>query len=358
MNIEIANRLVDLRKKSGLSQEELAAKLGLSRQAVSKWERAEASPDTDNLICLAKLYGVSLDDLLDTDQSIDDIVEEQVKPAEEEKKEAEEAKTQEAPKTEEGPKAEEAPRMDASAKGDDSAKSENASTANDQGKKKANESFTMGSDGIHFKDNDDEGYIDNTGVHVFSKDGSEVHVSANGIHINDGGEGVHVNMEEPYKFTYKSHRKGWALAESLVASITSLLALTAYLCLGLLYPDHYIGWGVCWLVLFLIPIATSFVSALRHHKFCNFAIPVVVVGIYVMLGMVFGLWGTTWPIFFAIPLYYVIFDPIDHVIRDHLHEKRAFTINGKAVFDDDDDDDDEDEKKRDDDVIDAEEDKK
>jgi len=76
MNIEIANRLVELRKKMGLSQEELADKLGLSRQAVSKWERAEASPDTDNLICLAKLYGVSLDDLLNTDQSVEDIANE------------------------------------------------------------------------------------------------------------------------------------------------------------------------------------------------------------------------------------------------------------------------------------------
>ena len=64
MNIEIANRLVQLRKDSGLSQEELAARIGVSRQAVSKWERAEASPDTDNLILLARLYGVSLDDLL------------------------------------------------------------------------------------------------------------------------------------------------------------------------------------------------------------------------------------------------------------------------------------------------------
>lgn len=79
MNIEIANRLVELRKKSGLSQEQLAEKLGLSRQAVSKWERAEASPDTDNLICLAKLYNVSLDDLVKTDQSIDEIVQEQIK---------------------------------------------------------------------------------------------------------------------------------------------------------------------------------------------------------------------------------------------------------------------------------------
>lgn len=88
MTIEIADRLVKLRKKYGYSQEELADKLGLSRQAVSKWERAEASPDTDNLICLAKLYGVSLDELLATDEDIDTIVQEQVKedtPAQEEK---------------------------------------------------------------------------------------------------------------------------------------------------------------------------------------------------------------------------------------------------------------------------------
>ena len=66
MNIETANRLYELRKKNGLSQEELADKLGISRQAVSKWERAEASPDTDNLILLAKLYGVTLDELLNS----------------------------------------------------------------------------------------------------------------------------------------------------------------------------------------------------------------------------------------------------------------------------------------------------
>lgn len=64
MNIEIANRLVQLRKKNQLSQEALAEKLGISRQAVSKWERAEASPDTDNLIMLARLYNISLDELL------------------------------------------------------------------------------------------------------------------------------------------------------------------------------------------------------------------------------------------------------------------------------------------------------
>lgn len=68
MNIEIANRLVKMRKEKGLSQEALAEQLGISRQAVSKWERAESSPDTSNLITLAQLYGVSLDVLLNTDQ--------------------------------------------------------------------------------------------------------------------------------------------------------------------------------------------------------------------------------------------------------------------------------------------------
>lgn len=67
MNIEIANRLRQMRNKNNLSQEELAAKIGVSRQAVSKWERAETSPDTENLILLAKLYGISIDELLNTD---------------------------------------------------------------------------------------------------------------------------------------------------------------------------------------------------------------------------------------------------------------------------------------------------
>lgn len=64
MDAQIANRLADLRRKAGLSQEALAAKLGVSRQAVSKWERSEASPDTNNLIALASLYSVTLDELL------------------------------------------------------------------------------------------------------------------------------------------------------------------------------------------------------------------------------------------------------------------------------------------------------
>ena len=64
MTIEFGNRLQELRKENHLSQEELADKLGMSRQAVSKWECGEASPDTDNLIELSKIYNISLDELV------------------------------------------------------------------------------------------------------------------------------------------------------------------------------------------------------------------------------------------------------------------------------------------------------
>lgn len=74
MNVQIAQRLAELRRAKGYSQEALANELGLSRQAVSKWERAESSPDTENLIALAHLYGVSLDDLLSVDKEIEDDV--------------------------------------------------------------------------------------------------------------------------------------------------------------------------------------------------------------------------------------------------------------------------------------------
>ena len=57
-------RLQELRLRCGMSQDALADKLGVSRQAVSKWERDEATPDLDKIIKLSELYGISLDALL------------------------------------------------------------------------------------------------------------------------------------------------------------------------------------------------------------------------------------------------------------------------------------------------------
>ena len=76
-----ADKLIQLRKKNGLSQEELADKVGVSRQAVSKWESAQSIPDIDKVIALSGLFGVSIDYLLKDEIEIEDSV-----PLEEEKK--------------------------------------------------------------------------------------------------------------------------------------------------------------------------------------------------------------------------------------------------------------------------------
>ena len=62
--MKLGEKLQQLRKKSGLSQEQLAARLTVSRQAVSKWELDDAVPDTENVVQLSRIFGVSCDYLL------------------------------------------------------------------------------------------------------------------------------------------------------------------------------------------------------------------------------------------------------------------------------------------------------
>lgn len=178
MNIEIANRLVEMRKKNNLSQEELAAKLGLSRQAVSKWERAEASPDTDNLICLAKIYNMSLDQLLHTDEELKDIVDQK---AEKEKE------SQEAP---------------ASKK-----------------------------DYVH---------IGRDGIHVISK-GEEVHISGRGINVKDGKQDVNIGLNGIHIGNSKIENKVRRIRD-VVSGITALLVVIGYILIGTLLGLWHPGW--------------------------------------------------------------------------------------------------------------------
>lgn len=62
--MELKEKLVDLRKKKGLSQAELAEAINVSRQAISRWEVGTAIPSADNLMWLSKFYEVSMDELM------------------------------------------------------------------------------------------------------------------------------------------------------------------------------------------------------------------------------------------------------------------------------------------------------
>ena len=62
--MEFNNKLYELRKQKGLSQEELANRLNVSRQTVSKWEVGESSPDMEKLVAISELFDISLDELV------------------------------------------------------------------------------------------------------------------------------------------------------------------------------------------------------------------------------------------------------------------------------------------------------
>ena len=63
----LADKIIELRKKNGWSQEELAEMLGVSRQSVSKWEGAQSVPDMNRILKLSEVFGVSTDELLKDD---------------------------------------------------------------------------------------------------------------------------------------------------------------------------------------------------------------------------------------------------------------------------------------------------
>ena len=82
--MNLGNNLFQARKKTGLSQEMVAEKLGVSRQTISKWETDETVPDIYQSKKLAKLYNLTLDELIDFDIDIKEI-EEIIKNTDEEK---------------------------------------------------------------------------------------------------------------------------------------------------------------------------------------------------------------------------------------------------------------------------------
>ena len=262
MNIEIANRLVELRKKSGLSQEELADKLGLSRQAVSKWERAEASPDTDNLICLAKLYNVSLDDLLKTDIPVDDIIREQKEKTEEEK-----------------------------------VKRDNVS---------------ISSKGIHISSKEGDE------IHI-SKEGG-IHIDdSNGEHVHIGPEQTEEIIEDRTKHYVAL---GIITSSLFLLTVVAYLVIGFTVNTPWTYGSSNSGWAVGWLVFFINPIVSAFIEMIRYKRMHRFPIVSGVVATYLSLGMLLGLWHPTWIIFFAIPLFYIVAKPIDQAIKAKEDKKK------------------------------------
>ena len=66
----LCEKLTQARKAAGLTQADIAARLSVSRQAVSRWESGQSKPSTEKLLALGALYGVSIEQLLNAEESV------------------------------------------------------------------------------------------------------------------------------------------------------------------------------------------------------------------------------------------------------------------------------------------------
>ena len=281
MTIETANRLVELRKKNNLSQEELAEKLGVSRQAVSKWERSEASPDTDNLIALAEIYGMSLDELIFGEKRGGDNT--------------------------------------------DSA-SNNASEAQANAEK-------------------DSVKIGPAGIFVKSKDGDEVNISLRGIKVSSGNRGddddddfdvefddddfdvefdddEDEDEDEEHGLKASIHIGSAKPHSNIWLDLTyPILCAAAYLAFG--FCNIFGGWALSWIIFITIPIYHELVNAITKRRFSKFHFAIPVAFVYLYIGLYHEIWHPTWLVFFAIPILDPIMVAIDKSIKRKKMAKKA-----------------------------------
>ena len=280
MDLAMAQRLVDRRKAAGLSQEALAAQLGVSRQAVSKWERSESSPDTDNLIALAALYGVSLDELLYGETAGD-------------------GDTEASDETEE-------------------AKNSTDKVCHDD-KPLVDISLARG---IHVIDPNkgEEVHVGWNGIHVSNeRKGEEVHVGPGGVHVDtleDDGHSVHTNADgtvtidgETFSSWKEAHDKldhhGKHFHTKLGRAwnkfpFPALVALT-YLALGIVYGT----WGMGLFLVFLVPVYYAIGDSIdrrRLSKLIGSVYPAAAIAWFLYMWLCLGQPHPAWAILITIPV--------------------------------------------------------
>ncbi len=277
------NNLIRLRKERGLSQEELADKLSVSRQAVSKWERGEALPDTDNLIRLAKLYNVSIDEIVGYSPEKDD--------------------SAAADGTDNGDANNDDIHFGTPDSGDataDNGQSDNTESADgfsDKKKKPQNEYAEFLSHGGENKD-------------FYTKDGKHVRFESDGnqkrIVISDDDDDDDDDMDDD------DYPKRRTRLTDVLDGVYVILTVIAFFVWGSVFD----GWKIAWTLFITIPIFTSIVSCVRKRRVGKFNFPCFVAFIYLLFGMIFNIWHPLWVIFLLVPAFYPIARVIDSSIKE------------------------------------------
>lgn len=319
MNVEIAERLAARRKQAGLSQEALAEKLGVSRQAVSKWERSESSPDTDNLIALARLYGVSLDELLYVDDSIADDV------AFEAEDRAAGAVSGKAATPAGAVPGEAAGAVPGAGSADEEAEDGTCAGA-------GRDKVRLGPDGIHVEDGGDYVHVSwREGVHVVDRaKGEEVRVGWDGIHVRGRDAADHVftrGTDDPF-----DRQGAWSFRQAWMRFPFWLLVILAYLLAGIFWD----AWGPGLFLFFAIPVYYVIGAAVAERRVMPAVAALYPLGAtawFFWMAFMENAWHPAWAIFLTIPLVECLAVYVSHAWarRRRARERREAVIDVEGV---------------------------
>ena len=284
----LPNNLYILRKNAALSQEEFAERLGVSRQAVSKWERGEAYPDTENLIAISEMFSVTLDELVKS-ENIDGS-------ADECKNDCETATDDES---------EDNGGYFRVNMGDKVKVNLNGQITVDDEDTKVKIDFDKGD--ITVDDEDCQVKVGLGGITVNSDDGVKIKLGKHGIQIHDNSNNGNNNNDDDDEDKYP---KG-SVASVLYAVPYPIITLVAFFALGLFLN----AWYWAWTLFLTIPIYYPLISAIRRKRFSVFPYPIFITFLFCLLGMLYGIWHPMWIIYLTIPLYYPIASAIDRRIN-------------------------------------------
>lgn len=282
MSLELGKRFIEFRKRNNLSQEELANKLKVSRQSICNWESGDSSPSIDYLQDMAKLYNVTIDDLINVNKPIDDCY---------------------------------------------------------KNKKENNSYVHVSKKGIFINDKDDGDFIaiDKNGINIngkkhFSDDDEQYDF------VNDEGE-----WKVTYNKKAKN-RKIIKKAASLSIGLSALLITVIYVILGILNRDLWVKmWPLFFIIPIASGLIRTF-GLKRSNEFpIVFIVLTTYFFLGMWLPNNSG-WHPYWVIFFAIPIYYTISNSIRSIIKEkkknsYLKDSSKDTIEVKIEDDDEDEED-------------------
>ena len=279
LNLIIAKNLSALRRQNKLTQLEVSEKLNYSDKTISKWERGEALPDTDNLIRLARLYNVSIDEIVG-------YVPEKETSADENK---------------------------AAGGADDAKETDNASSAdgaNDDGN--ADGEYDGEDDEYFTQDGETKKYYSKTkgGKHIrFETDGTQKRIIISDDDADDDDDDDDTDGDD-----YPRRRTRLC---DVLDGVYTILCVAAFFVWGAVFN----GWEIAWTLFITIPIFTSIVACVRKKRVGKFNFPCFVAFVYLLFGMIFNIWHPLWIIFLLVPAFYPIARVIDSSIKDKEHRK-------------------------------------